>query len=106
MDLEDKKYLFRFFYEVDIRRVLDGVPWSFNRHLLIFCRLGPRDDPKTVPLYFSFFCIQVHNLPYGVVSKSLARNLGNFVGEFIQYDVALISRGERRYIRFRVKLDV
>ncbi|MBA0614886.1 hypothetical protein Godav_015117 [Gossypium davidsonii] len=30
-DLGDKRYLFKFFYEVDIKRVIDGIPWSFNR---------------------------------------------------------------------------
>ncbi|MBA0772769.1 hypothetical protein Gotri_008094, partial [Gossypium trilobum] len=36
----------------------------------------------------------------------LARQLGDFMRQFVQYDDALISRGERRYMRFRVKIDV
>lgn len=105
-DLGDKMYLFRFFYEVDIQRVIDGIPWSFNRHLIIFHQLGHKEDPKTILVNFSYFWIQLHNLPYGVVSERLARNLGDFIGEFVKYDAGLIAHGERRYMRFRVKIDV
>ncbi|MBA0650108.1 hypothetical protein Goklo_017581 [Gossypium klotzschianum] len=31
-DLGDKRYLFKFFYEVDIKRVIDGIPWGVKVH--------------------------------------------------------------------------
>ncbi|KAK5794331.1 hypothetical protein PVK06_035553 [Gossypium arboreum] len=49
---------------------------------------------------------KIHNLSYGAISEGLARTLGEFIGQFIQYDAALISKGERRYMRFRVKFEV
>ncbi|MBA0735304.1 hypothetical protein Gogos_019165 [Gossypium gossypioides] len=104
--LGGKRYLFRVFYEVDIKRVLDIMSWTFNRHLLIFHRLSIGEYPKQISLFYSYFWIQVHNLPYRVISEGLARKLGEFVGQFIQFDVALISRGEQRYMRFRVKIDL
>lgn len=33
--LGDKRYLFQFFHEVDIKRAISGTPWFFNNHLLI-----------------------------------------------------------------------
>ncbi|MBA0642777.1 hypothetical protein Goklo_027118, partial [Gossypium klotzschianum] len=50
--------------------------------------------------------VQVHNLPFGVISEGLAWQLGDFIGHFIPYDVALITRGKQRYMRFRTKIDV
>ncbi|MBA0781632.1 hypothetical protein Gotri_002538, partial [Gossypium trilobum] len=35
-DIEEKSYLFRFYYEIDLKRVSEGMPWTFNRHLIIF----------------------------------------------------------------------
>ncbi|MBA0572099.1 hypothetical protein Golob_002460 [Gossypium lobatum] len=35
-DIEEKSYLFRFYYEIDVKRVSEGMPWTFNRHLIIF----------------------------------------------------------------------
>ncbi|MBA0628408.1 hypothetical protein Godav_023134 [Gossypium davidsonii] len=86
--------------------VLDGMPWSFSRHLLVFHQLMTGEDPKQVPLNHTYFWIQVYNLSYGAISEGLARKLGDFIGQFIQCDDALISRGERRYLRFRIKVDV
>ncbi|MBA0633445.1 hypothetical protein Godav_005356 [Gossypium davidsonii] len=37
---------------------------------------------------------RVHNWSYGAILEGLARKLGDFIGQFIQYDAALISRGE------------
>lgn len=34
MKIEDKWLLFRFYNKVDLRRMLNGTPWVFNRHLL------------------------------------------------------------------------
>ncbi|MBA0737009.1 hypothetical protein Gogos_010492 [Gossypium gossypioides] len=32
-------FLFRFFHQLDIDRVVKGAPWAFNNHLLVFHRL-------------------------------------------------------------------
>lgn len=34
-ELETNLYLFQFYREVDVRRVMDGSPWSFNRRVLV-----------------------------------------------------------------------
>lgn len=82
------------------------MSWTSNRHLLIFHRLNIGEDPKQIPLFYSYFRIQVHNLQFEVISEGLARKLGDFFGQFIQHDAPLISQGEQRYMRFRVKIDV
>ncbi|KAH1105949.1 hypothetical protein J1N35_009717 [Gossypium stocksii] len=35
----NKRILFRFFSEVDLNKVLEGMPWFFNRHLVVLHRL-------------------------------------------------------------------
>lgn len=64
------------------------VQWD----LILFKMLGLGEDPKTIPLNLTFFWIQVHNLPYEVVSERLAKNLWDFFGQFVQYDAALILK--------------
>lgn len=39
-DLSSTLFLFQFFHEVDIQRVMDSGPWTFDQHLLITKRLG------------------------------------------------------------------
>lgn len=40
------------------------------------------------------------------MSKGMARQLENFVGEFLYYDVPIISKGINKLMRIKVKLDV
>ncbi|MBA0772980.1 hypothetical protein Gotri_008286, partial [Gossypium trilobum] len=47
---------------VDIDRVIKGAPWTFNNHLLVFRRLLEDKDPIEVPLTYSFFWVQIHDL--------------------------------------------
>lgn len=71
--LGDWRYLFKFFHEIDIERVINGVPWTFNNHLLIIHRLEENEDLICVPLVYTSFWIQVHDLPldfFGKCSKT------------------------------------
>ncbi|MBA0609260.1 hypothetical protein Godav_021341, partial [Gossypium davidsonii] len=44
IDIGEKRSLFRFYYEIDIKKVLGGK-LLFNRHLILLHRLEPREDP-------------------------------------------------------------
>ncbi|MBA0829727.1 hypothetical protein Goarm_014310 [Gossypium armourianum] len=36
LDLGEKSFLFRFFHLMDLKRVINGSPWTFNNHMLLF----------------------------------------------------------------------
>lgn len=46
--LEANKFLFQFYHEIDIKRVIDGSPWTFGRFQLVFARLREGENPRTV----------------------------------------------------------
>ncbi|MBA0785058.1 hypothetical protein Gotri_027805 [Gossypium trilobum] len=50
--------------------------------------------------------VQVHELPPGLMSESMAVQLGNFCGKFIEYDSNNPLLGQKSYMRIRVCLDV
>ncbi|KAH1097767.1 hypothetical protein J1N35_014688 [Gossypium stocksii] len=85
-DLGEKRFLFKFFNEVDIFRVITGAPWTFNNHLLIFHRILGNDDPISVPLVYSDWWVQVHDLSPGFFRDSMAMQFRNFIGRFLEYD--------------------
>ncbi|KAH9678676.1 reverse transcriptase domain-containing protein [Citrus sinensis] len=39
-NLSPTLFLFQFFHEIDVRRVLDSGPWTFDQHILLVHRLG------------------------------------------------------------------
>ncbi|MBA0863678.1 hypothetical protein Goshw_024327 [Gossypium schwendimanii] len=90
--IEEKGILFRFYNNVDLKRVWDDTPWVFSRHLVIFHHLTKGEDPVQVLLNHTMFWVQIHNLPLGLMSEGLARQFGNFTGQFIEY-MCINSKG-------------
>ncbi|MBA0688624.1 hypothetical protein Goari_006397 [Gossypium aridum] len=96
--LGKKRYLFRFYYEFDIERVMDGDPWTFNNHLLVYHQLQLGEDPLRVPLHFVDYWIQVHDLSPGLMSEGIIKQFGAFLGTYIDYDAKPISIGVGGYL--------
>ncbi|MBA0736498.1 hypothetical protein Gogos_010047 [Gossypium gossypioides] len=83
LDLGEKRYLFKFYNPLDLDRVINGTPWTFNNHLLVFNLLKEDKDSLQVALQF-----------------------GNFIGEFVDYDAKQSNWGYKSYLRIRVKIDI
>ncbi|MFQ6627575.1 hypothetical protein Gotur_006201, partial [Gossypium turneri] len=77
-EIGEKRYLFQFFHELDIERVVAGIPWFFNNHLIILQRVPIGVNPVVMELNHTEFWIQVHDLPPGLMSVSMAKQLGDF----------------------------
>lgn len=60
----------------------------------------------TVPLSFSEFWVQIHELPPGLMSVTMAMQFGNFIGSFIKYDTTVPALGVLKFLRIKVRLDV
>lgn len=67
-DLGGGRYLFRFFYKVDIQCIIPRGPWTFNNHILVLYRLREDENPWKVDLFKCLFWVQVHSLLVGCFS--------------------------------------
>ncbi|MBA0736818.1 hypothetical protein Gogos_010315 [Gossypium gossypioides] len=56
------------------------------------------EDPLQVPLIFVEFRVQVHNLSMGLMSERMAYQFRNIIGQFMEYDAGLVTRGIKRYM--------
>ncbi|MBA0838052.1 hypothetical protein Goarm_010149 [Gossypium armourianum] len=104
-DLGDQRYLFKIFHNMEIEHVENETPWTFNNHLLILHRLKENEDPLLVPLVFTNFWVQVHDLPPGFFSEKMAKQFGNFIGTVIDYDMKDTTTMES-YVEGAVKKGV
>ncbi|MBA0862858.1 hypothetical protein Goshw_013770 [Gossypium schwendimanii] len=52
------------------------------------------------------FWIIIHDLSHGFISKVVVRQLGNFIGNFLEYDTSTIQLGYKGIIRLRVTVKV
>ncbi|MBA0785758.1 hypothetical protein Gotri_025774 [Gossypium trilobum] len=101
MEIEHNCILFRFYSKIDLKRVMDGMPWFFNRHLIMFHRARTQ-------FKFLFRLLFSGNLPIGFLTKGMARQFRDFIRKFLESDALLVMRGwarmeiegESREIRF------
>ncbi|MBA0671620.1 hypothetical protein Goklo_025395 [Gossypium klotzschianum] len=91
---------------MDMERVLKGLPWTLKNHLLILSKLRRAEDPLRIPLIHVPFWVQIHKVPIGLFSEILARQLGNFIGNFLEYDCSDLGKENRNFMRIRVQIDV
>ncbi|KAK5793159.1 hypothetical protein PVK06_034297 [Gossypium arboreum] len=105
-NLGDKRYLFQLFHDVDVKRVISGTPWFFNNHLLILQRIQNGENPSILALNFTEFWVQVHELPQSLMTETMAKQFGNFLGNFLDYDTSIPILSLIKYMSIRVCLDV
>ena len=82
-DLENNRFLFQFFHELDISRVLEGSPWTFNQIPLLLERLTEGDNPRLLPINLLDVWVQVYGLKSGFKSDRVLEGCGNFIGHFL-----------------------
>ncbi|XP_074376703.1 uncharacterized protein LOC141718222 [Apium graveolens] len=99
-------FLFQFYHQEDLLWVFNGGPWSFDSAMLVLNKIPLGEEPLNVSLWFLEVWIQIHDLPKGFMAEVVGRQLGDFFGEFLQYDVKNNSSIWMEYMRIKIKLDV
>lgn len=99
-------YVFRFFHEVDLKRIIEDGPWSFENNLLLLSRMKPNTTPHETPLYQAEFWVQIHKLPANFFTEKFAEMIGNVVGEFIKADRKNFEGPWKSFMRVRCKMDI
>ena len=105
-DLRPTLFLFQFFHEMDVDRAVRGGPWTFNQNLLVINRLTFGVNPVLVPLFHVDFRIQVHNLPCDFMSERVCKEMGNYIGTFVEADANNFIGIWGSYMCIRVSIDV
>ncbi|MBA0845221.1 hypothetical protein Goarm_023302, partial [Gossypium armourianum] len=105
-DLGEGRFLFQFYLEVDVDRIEKDRPWNFNSHILILHRLMEGENPLGVELNWVDFLVLVYDISYGFMSEIVAKQLSNFIGIFLEYDVTTFQAGSKRVMRIWVRMNV
>lgn len=105
-EVDANLFVFQFYHEIDIKRVVDGSPWSFNRRVLVISRMKEGDIPRGVSLNTLDLWVQIHELRAGFMSENILKEIGNYVGKFIESCPNNFKPGWREYMRVRVAIDL
>uniref|UniRef100_A0A803QQJ5 Reverse transcriptase n=1 Tax=Cannabis sativa TaxID=3483 RepID=A0A803QQJ5_CANSA len=105
-ELQTNLYLFQFYHETDMQRVIVGSPWTFNKFQLVFERLKKGDDPFTMKLNRLDIWVRLHNLWPGFMSDTVVQNVGNDIGSYVKSDSKNFNGIWRDSLRVRTKINV
>ncbi|KAM6563234.1 hypothetical protein CsatB_023232 [Cannabis sativa] len=92
--------------EGDRFRALEKEPWHFQDHHIVLYPPMAMHNVTPEAMIYSPFWVQAYRLPFLSKSKSLARSLGNLLGEFISVHEDSLNEGWGSFLRFRVRLDI
>lgn len=59
-----------------------------------------------ITLLKTAFWVQIHSLPPGMFSETMARKFDDFIKEFVEYDSKVVSARLRNYMRIQVLVDI
>lgn len=105
-DLGNQRYSFVFFHAMDLQKVVEGGPWSFEQSPLVCHCLEGIEIANTVLLNRMAIWVQVYDLPSGILTERVLQSIGNHIGMFVKVDSANTNGGWKQYVRIRVALDI
>lgn len=105
-EIDTNLYLFQLYQELHIKRVIDGSPWSFNRKALIIALMKEGDIPRGVNLNTLDLWIQVHDLRASFMTEKVLKEVGNYIGTYMESCSSNFTGVWREYLRVRVTVDL
>lgn len=80
-----------FYHILDLQKVIDGTPWTFEQSLLLIHKLENTEDPDVVALDKMDIWLQVYDIPSDMLTKKVVQSIGNSVGSFIRMDPTTLN---------------
>ncbi|XP_040992702.1 uncharacterized protein LOC121239512 [Juglans microcarpa x Juglans regia] len=100
------RFIIEFHKEVDIERVLKGIPWSFDKHLICVQDFDSSTPPTEINFTHEPFWIQLHGMPLAAMNIEGGESIGASVGEVITVDVDGEGIEWGKFLRIRLNMDI
>ncbi|KAK1366579.1 hypothetical protein POM88_042140 [Heracleum sosnowskyi] len=104
--LDNNRFLFQFYHELDIRRVVEGSPWTFGRFHLVMARLKEGDNPRTLVINEIDLWVQLHGMSAGFMSQRVTTDIGNYIGSYVEGDPNNFVGVWKEFLCIRVTLSL
>ena len=83
-----------------------GGPCTYDNHLLILHWIQLGEFPNQIPLNSIDIWVQIFDLPSSCMSESVGKQLGYYIGSFLEYDTSNNGGSLKEYMRLWVSMDV
>ena len=100
--------LFLFYFEDALERdkAFQKQPWSFNKSLLVLNEFDGHTHPETVNMEWCPFNVQIHGLPFDMMTKKIGTILGEAIGDVEEVDSDESQMAWGRWLKVRVAINV
>lgn len=105
-DIGGFRYSFVFYHIMDLNKVIEGGPWSFEQNMLVYSRLNEGEAAQSIVLNGVDIWVQVYDVPTGFLSENILKNIGMSIGNYIKADPASLEGTWKQYVRIRVTMDI
>jgi hypothetical protein len=92
--------------EADRERVLQGEPWAYDKHLIVFQHIAQEEAIEEVNFNEISFWIQLHDLPIRKMNQESITLLATPLGVIKQVSEGDNATGNGQCLRIRVRLDI
>ncbi|KAL3752779.1 hypothetical protein ACJRO7_000212 [Eucalyptus globulus] len=104
--LEQGHFLFTFKSTMDIKRVLDGGPWSFANHILLLKPWEPNTPPRCYDFTKGTFWVHLYGLPVEWRNERAVRKIARELGNVIEIKTETKNSAPFAFERVKVELDL
>jgi hypothetical protein len=105
-ELANKRFILEFTEEGDYEHVTRGGPWRYQNDAVLIRALKDGENAETVPFETVPMWVQFAGVPFYLLSKQLARELGEKLGHLISIDNNARGNIRDKILRARVKIPV
>ena len=105
-DIGGNILLFEFDDALDLKRVLEFEPWTYDKSLVVFRRTVDVDSAPLLPFNSVTFWVQLHNLPDQCLTQATGEAVGNTIGALVQVVDPKDDGEGGEFLRIRVVIDI
>ena len=105
-DIGGNILLFEFDDALDLERVLELEPWTYDKSLVVFRRAVDVETAPLLPFDSVTFWIQLHNVPEQCLTKATGEVVGNTIGGLVQVADPEDDGEGGEFLRVRVVVDI
>ncbi|KAL0012397.1 hypothetical protein SO802_007505 [Lithocarpus litseifolius] len=105
-DIGEHILLFEFEDVLDLERVLEFEPWSYDKHLVAFERVFDIESVPFLEFSHATFWVQMHNIPERSLKTEVGEMIGKKIGRVIQAAEPEDDGAGSEFLRVRINIDI